>query len=63
MVDLGYSDIDSILQTKKHLLNTGDAFRIKHGLRHYCEAVGDAYIYEMSTHHFDDDVYQADINN
>lgn len=61
MIDLIHSSGDDEIKAKKHLLNAGDAFRIKPGMRHRIVAVTDAYLFETSTHHEDSDSYR--INN
>ena len=58
MVDLIYTSKDDEMSAAKTLLNTGDAFRIKPGLRHKIFAVTDAYLFETSTHHDEEDVFK-----
>lgn len=56
MIDLIYTNDDDEIKAKKTLLNAGDAFRIKPGLRHRIVAVTDANIFETSVYHEEKDI-------
>lgn len=56
MIDLIHNSDDDEMKSKKTLLNTNDAFRIKPQLRHRIIAVTDCYIFETSTHHDEKDI-------
>lgn len=50
---LKYSESDE--QLFETILNPGDSFHIKKGLRHQMIALEDTELFEFSTEHFDDD--------
>ena len=56
MIDMIHGKDDDESKVKKNLLNQGDAFRIKPGLRHRILAVTDTYLFETSSQHEDDDI-------
>ena len=55
MIELIYNENDEISKSNRILMNAGDAFRIKPKLRHQIFAIQDSYIFESSTHEYDDD--------
>ena len=55
MIEIVYSDKDDEVKAGKSILNAGDAFRVKPGLRHRIVAILDSYLFETSTHHEDED--------
>jgi hypothetical protein len=59
MIEIIFNDKDNETKAGKHLMNAGDAFRIKPGLRHRLVAITDAYIFETSSHHQDEDVFRV----
>ena len=61
MLEIVYNDKDDETKAGKTLLNTGDAFRIKPGLRHRLVAITDTYLFETSTHHEDSDSYRVNL--
>jgi mannose-6-phosphate isomerase-like protein (cupin superfamily) len=50
-----YGEEDDIDKASVVILMTGDAFHVRTGLRHRMTAVGEAEIFEVSTHHEDSD--------
>ena len=50
-----YDDSDNIDKAKTVILEKGDNFHVRRGLRHRMEALEDTELFEFSTQHFDSD--------
>jgi mannose-6-phosphate isomerase-like protein (cupin superfamily) len=50
-----YGDDDNILNANTIILEKGDSFHVKTGLRHQMVALQDTELFEFSTQHFDED--------
>lgn len=50
-----YGDTDNLVDAKVLILEKGDSFHVKTGLRHQILALEDTEMFEFSTQHFDDD--------
>jgi len=55
---LSYSTGDDLNIASRAVLNKGDSFWVKPGLRHQIYALEDTELYEFSTQHFDSDSYR-----
>ena len=55
-VTFGFSD--DIISAEKIILEPGDNFHVKVGLRHQMKALMDTEMFEFSTQHFDSDSYR-----
>ena len=54
-VVLVYGETDDINQAEQIVLQPGDSFHIRTGLRHQLIGLENARVFEFSTQHFDDD--------
>jgi len=50
-----YGETDNLLDSNVTILEKGDSFHVKIGLRHQMLALEDTEMYEFSTQHFDED--------
>ena len=53
-----HSDSDDLVNSTSTLLEKGDSFHVKTGLRHQMIALEDTEMFEFSTEHFDEDSYR-----
>jgi mannose-6-phosphate isomerase-like protein (cupin superfamily) len=53
-----YGNCDNQLDASVIVLEKGDSFHVKAGLRHQMLALEDTEMFEFSTQHFDDDSYR-----
>ena len=54
-----YGDDDNIANSYSVILEKGDSFHVKQGLRHQMLALEDTELFEFSTQHFDEDSYRV----
>lgn len=54
-VRIQYGWQDDCLDMKEHVMSPGSVFHVPPGMRHRVIAVEDAYLFEFSTTHWDDD--------
>jgi len=55
---LRYSDLDSLEDSYSLVLERGDSFHVKTGLKHQITALEDSEVFEFSTQHFDEDSHR-----
>jgi len=57
-LEVFYGESDSLLDSFSVILEKGDSFHVKTGLRHQMIALEDTELFEFSTQHFDEDSYR-----
>jgi mannose-6-phosphate isomerase-like protein (cupin superfamily) len=58
-----YGESDEWLDSQAIILEKGDSFHVKTGLRHQMLALEDTEMFEFSTQHFDEDSYRVQKGN
>ena len=54
-----FGETDSLEEAQTIVLEEGDSFHVKQGLRHQMLALEDTEMFEFSTQHFDEDSYRV----